>query len=208
MSPTLAEMRAQSGPTPLPKADRTVTLIEGQHLLADAERLNEERSDLQIAASREDEAGNPTGPPSKAGQGGKEARDRAARIAAIDTEMKTIVARLGEFQAEVGLVGLSGGDWQRFKDANPPREDSQQDLRLARGLCNSTAVFDDLGRYVKTWNGEDVAPDDWDKWLAERITYADRRDLVGEVVMMHEQGLARAPKSPAASSQTEISATD
>lgn len=205
---SLAELRAQSGPAPLPKAEKTVTLIEGQHLLADAERLNEERSDLRVAASREDEEGNPTGPPAKAGQGGKEARERSARIKVIDDQLKDIVGNLAEFQSVVGLVGVSGGDWQRFKDANPPREDNPADIRLARGLCNATALFEQLGRYVKTWDGEEVAPDDWDKWLAERITYADRRDLVGEVVMMHEQGLARAPKSPAVSSQTETSATD
>lgn len=205
--PTLAELRAQTGPKPLPRAEKTVTLIEGQHLLADAQRLSEERDDLLAAGKNTDDEGNPTGPPQKAGQGAKESRARIKRLEEIPGEMAAIVARLGDHQGEVGLTGLTGGDWQRFKDDNPPREDNVADVRLARGHCNSSAVFETLGRYVKTWDGEAVTEADWDGWLAERITYADRRDLITEVVMMHEQGLARAPKSPSGASTTASSAT-
>lgn len=206
--PTLAELRAQNGPTPLPKAEQTVTLVEGQHLLSAAQRLIEEKSDLQIAGRSTDDEGKPTGPRNKAGQGGKEARDRLARLDAITEELAALSEQLGDHQGILGLVGLSGGDWQRFKDANPPREDNLADLRLTGGNCNSTAVFESLGTYVKTWNGEDVVEADWDSWLAERIIYADRRDLVTVVVSMHEQGLGRVPKSSSSSSSMEPSATD
>ena len=205
--PTLRELRAQTGPVPLPRAEKTVTLIEGQHLLADAQRLSEEREDLLAAGKNADDEGNPTGPPAKAGAGAKAVRERAKRLAEIPAEMSAIVARLGDHQGNVGLTGMTGGVWQRFKDDNPPREDNVADLQLARGYCNATAVFEALGSFVKTWDGEAVTADDWDSWLAERITYADRRDLITEVVMMHEQGLARAPKSPSGSSTTATSAT-
>lgn len=205
--PTLAELRAQSGPMPLPRAERTVTLIEGQHLLADAQRLAEERDDLLAAGRNTDDDGNPTGPPQKAGQGAKESRARIKRLEEIPSEMAAIVARLGDFQGEVGLTGLTGGDWQRFKDDNPPREDNKADVVYARGHCNATAVFEALGRFVKTWDGEAVTQADWDGWLAERITYADRRELITEVVMLHEQGMNRAPKLPRSSSTTASSET-
>jgi len=206
--PTLAELRAQSGPKPLPRAERTVSLIEGQHLIADAQKLSEERDDLMLAARRTDDDGNATKPPAKAGQGAAETRKRNARLTDIGAELAMISGRLGEHQGVIGLTGIEGGDWQRFKDANPPREGNDADERLAGGFCNFTAVFETLGAYVSQWNGEDVPEGEWDSMLAERIIYADRCDMVTTVVLMHEQGLLRAPKSPSSSSSTKDSATD
>ncbi|RNL63650.1 hypothetical protein EFK50_07865 [Nocardioides marmoriginsengisoli] len=208
MSKTLAELRAQSGPMPLPKATLTVTLIEGQHLLDDAQRLDQERSDLLAAGRRTDDEGKPTGPPAKAGVGAKESKDRNARLDSIASELDVVGVSLADHQGEIGLQGLSGGDWQRFKDDNPPRLDNAADVRLTGGYCNATAVFNDLARYVVSWNGEPVPEGDWDSYLAERITYSDRRDMITVVVGMHEQGLARAPKLPSSSSQTENSGND
>lgn len=206
--PTLAELRAQSGPKPLPRGERTVTLVEGQHLLASAKRLEEERSDLLLAGRNVDDEGNPTGPPRKAGAGAKEARARDKRLNEIADELAASVDSLADFQEVVGLRGISGGDWQRFKDDNPPREDNAADRLLAYGYCDSSALFGALGRFVSTWAGEEVGKGDWDSWLAERVCYADRRDLVGDVVKMHEQGMSRAPKLPSSSSTTASSETD
>lgn len=205
--PTLAELRAQTGPQPLPRATRIVTLIEGQHLLAESAALRDEALDLAAAASTHDEEGNRTGPPPKAGQGAKDAAKRTKRLEEIRKAQASMFDRLAEFQGEVGLTGISGGDWQRFKDANPPREDNAADVQFTGGVCDSSALFKTLGRYVKTWNGEDVADGDWDSWLAERITYADRRDLVAAVVGMHEEGLARSPKLRTGSPTTKPAAT-
>lgn len=202
--PTLAELRARSGPKPLPKATRTVTLVEGQHLLDDAQRLQEEHADLSTSVRRLGEDGERTGPPPKAGEGSQV----PARLAEITEELAAVVDRLGDHQAELGLHGVPGGDWQRFKDENPPREDNAADLRLTAGVCNSSALFAALGRFVATWNDEKVADGDWDSWLAESITYADRRDLVSAVVDMHEAGLARAPKLRNSSLPTENSETN
>lgn len=201
--PTLAELRAQAGPQPLPRAHKVVTLIEGQHLLARSKRLDEELLDLAAQASRTDAEGERTGPPRKAGEGA----DLGPRAEEIRTEQTELLNDLANFQGEVGLRGLSGGEWQRFKDDHPPREDNTADVRLAGAMCNSSDLFAALGRFVASWNGDDVAPDDWDKWLAERIIYADRRDLVTEVVKMHEDGLTRSPKLRTSSSTTGTSAT-
>lgn len=206
--PTLAELRAQTGPQPLPRATRVVTLIEGQHLLAESQQLRDEALDLAAEASNFDEEGNRTGPPPKAGQGAKDAARREKRLKEIQTAQASMLDRLAEFQGEIGLHGISGGDWQRFKDDNPPREDNTADVRLTGGVCDSSAVFKALGRFIASWDGEKVASGDWDSWLAERITYADRRDLVTDVVKMHEEGLARSPKLRTGSPTTKAAAAD
>lgn len=223
--PTLAELRAQSGPQPLPRTTKTVTLVEGQHLLAESEALSEEAQDLareemslKSRTSRTDAEGNQSGPPRKAGEGAADVRrleEIAARFEAIKARLPEIADELAAFQGEVGLVGLTGGDWQRFKDEHPPREEAadeqgnrplnRNDSTFALGFCNSTAVFNALGKFVSTWDGEPVSAKDWDDWLAERIAYADRRDLIAAVVQMHERKAARSPKSRSGSPTTSPS---
>ncbi len=199
--PTLAELRAQSGPKPLPRTTKVVTLVEGQHLLAESEALSEELLTIAREVSRVDSEGERTGPPRKAG----EKASLPPRADEIKARQEQIVDELADVQGEVGLVGFTGGEWQRFKNDNPPREDNEQDRRYTGGVCDSAALFVALGKFVKTWDGEPVSESDWDEWLAERITYADRRDLVPAVVQMHEAGLARSPKFRSASPTTSPS---
>src|SRR5690349_5134212 len=170
--PTLAELRAQSGPKPLPRTTKTVTLVEGQHLLAETEALVEETQDLareenrlKSETTRKDREGETSGPPRKAGAGASAVRrleEIKARLEEIEARLAEIPDELGDFQGEVGLVGMTGGDWQRFKDDNPPREDNRNDLAFAAGMCDSTALFEALGRFAKTWDGEPVSASDWD----------------------------------------------
>lgn len=202
--PTLSELRARSGPQPLPRATKVVTLVEGQHLLAESEALSEELRSIALEASRVDEDGERVGPPRKTGEGSS----LPPRADEIRARQQAIPDELADHQGEVGLVGVTGGEWQRFKDENPAREDNRHDQDLTGGECNAAALFGALGRFVATWNGEAVSADDWDRWLAERITYADRRDLVPTVVRMHEQGLVRSPKFKTSSSTIGHSASD
>lgn len=208
MAPTLAELRAQTGPKPLPKSTRTVTLIEGQHLLAESQRLEEERIDVLVKAERDAERAEDDGRQRTQKAGQKPEPSEPPRVAEIRAEQKAISERLAQFQAEIGLQGFTGGDWQRYKDDHPPREDNEHDRLLTGGLCNATDLFNDLGRFVTTWEGDELADGDWNNWLAERICYADRRDMVRDVVELHERSLPRIPKSPSASSSMETSATD
>jgi hypothetical protein len=212
--PTLAELRAQSGPKPLPRTTKVVTLVEGQHLLAEVQRLTEEYGDLAVEQTtlkkrvNGDEDGNRTGPPLKSGEGAKVTKrlgEIEARQAAIKERLEHFADDLANVQGEVGLRGMSGGDWQRFKDDNPPRKDNDADLRFAAGTCDSSALFEALGRFVETWNGEPVSKSDWNEWLGDLIAYADRRDMVTEVVDMHERGLGRSPKFRSASATTSPS---
>lgn len=201
--PTLAELRAQSGPKPLPRKTVVVTLVEGQHLLAESEALSEELLTIAREASRVDADGERTGPPRKAGEGS----GLGARADEIKARQSEIPDALAEFQGEIGLTGITGGDWQRFKEDHPPREGNANDKKYANGTCDSAALFGALGRFISAWNDEPVSADDWDKWLADRICYADRRDLVPAVVQMHEAGLARSPKFRSGSPTTKSSAT-
>jgi hypothetical protein len=205
--PTLAELRAQTGPKPLPKATRTVTLVEGQHLLARSQELQEKHIDRLMAIERDREASKDDGRQRTRKAGEKLAATDDPQLAEIKAEMRAISDQLAEFQAEIGLEGMTGGEWQRYKDAHPPREDDKSDERLTSDLCNSSDLFGDLGRFVVSWEGEDLSETDWDGWLAERICYADRRDLVTAVVEIHEARLPRSPKSQSGASLTEVSAT-
>lgn len=205
--PTLAELRAQTGPKPLPKATCTVTLIEGQHLLAKSQQLEEEHLDLRLQSQRAAEVSAEDGR-DRTRKAGETKEPDNPRLKAIEVESRAVVDQLAEFQSEIDLQGLEGGEWQRYKDDHPPREDNKADLRLTGGLCNASELFADLARFVRSWEGEALTKGDWDGWLAERICYADRRDLVTAVVEMHETRLPRSPKLLSSSSQTEPSETD
>lgn len=215
--PTLAELRAQSGPQPLPRKTVAVTLVEGQHLLAEIEELTQEAVDLtrekhklESEITRRNADGERTGAPRKSGEGAADARRLSEvedRLTAIEKRSEELVDGLAEFQGDVGLVGFTGGKWEQFKEDHPPREDNAADKRYALGFCDSSALFAALGQFVKAWGGEELAATDWADWLSERITYADRRDLVTEIVGLHEKKINRAPKSRSASPTTSPSAT-
>ena len=221
--PTLAELKSQKSAT-VPKSEVTVTLIEGQHVLAEGQRLQERRADLRVsrqrlqeqvdrdAEARDEEAEQRT---RKGGQKAPPPDPRLAQIEALDAEIADLDEqvrvladeRLPEFQGVVALTGVTGGEWQRWKDEHPAREDNRTDVEVTAGRCNATDLFKALGEYVSAWDGEPVSKDDWDGWLGEKITYADRRDLVTAVVSMHEVQVVRLPKSSSGSSTTETSET-
>lgn len=201
--PTLAQMRAKKGPVPLPVRKKTVTLVEGQHLLARSQELGNEMTDLMVQHQL-DQGEDNDGPkrPRKASE------KIPKRVLEIRDEQKALYEQLAEHQVELGLTGVEGGAWHRWKEAHPPRDDSQSDAVYAKGLCNATDLFDDLGSYVTSWGGDPIPDGVWDADLAVQVIYADRRDLVTEIVDMHEEGMARAPKSRSSSPTTESSASD
>lgn len=212
MAKTLAELRAEaSGPTPRPKATRTVTLIEGQHLLDRTRVLTDELTDVLAQAERA-EANQPDEEDRerirKAGAPAEPKPEPPTRALEIIEERASLVDELTEHQVDIGLIGIAGGDWHRFKEANPARQDNQVDAKLAKGHCNADALFAAIGQFIATWNGEQVAERDWDDVLAERICYADRRDLIPAIVEMYEGKIDRAPKSRSSSPETPSSGTD
>lgn len=211
---TMAELLAESGPAPLPTATRTVTLIKGQHLAEEVEKLRDELLDF-LASETEDEAAER--------KAEEQARVRKMGATSDDTDtpppvdastIEKVTARkralddeLADYQYDVELVGVPSGEWVQFKEANPPREGNAEDLRIAGGRCSYVAVLNDLGRYVAKIDGEDVEPGQWRKF-STLVHHSSLEDLVTAVVAMYETRLDRVPKSRSASSTTERSETD
>lgn len=197
--PTLAELRARKHKS-LPVHPARITL--DQELLADVQRLEAEKNDLRMQVARVDEDGNRTGPPPKAGQ------KVPPRLAEIDAELARLYDRLRASEGELLLRGVTGAEWQAFKDEHPPRKDNGSDTQIAYGYCNASDLLNELGRFVVAWDGEELADGDWDGWLRDSIAAGDLRDLVTAVVVMHERSGVRAPFVPTTSPETEDAATD
>lgn len=197
---TLAELRARKQKS-LPTRVKRLTLE--QELLADAERLELERADLVVDSKRSSNAeGERQGPPPKAGVG------LPKRVVEIDEELRALYAKIRESEGELLLTGITGGEWQTWKDEHPPRAENVTDIQVAYGLCNASDLLGALGDFVKAWNGEDLADGDWDGWLKDLVAPGDLRELVTEVITMQERSGVRIPKSLTVSSETEPSETD
>lgn len=203
MALTLADLRARkSGSGSRPTRVRRVTLDIG--LLADIQRLEEEKRDLQVEARRHtsEEDREPGQRRRKMGEGA------SPRLAEIETELGTLYDRLRQSEGELLLRGLTGGEWQTWKDDHPPRAENVTDAEVAYGLCNATDLLNDLGRFVVAWEGETLDEGDWDGWLRDQVAPGDLRDLVNDVVAMHELSGVRAPKSSTGSHGTEPGSPD
>lgn len=203
MTKSLADMLADSGPAPLPKASIVVTLVQGQHILDELQEIQDEFTDLvRTGGQPVNTEGERMGPPLKAGQRGP--RDQ---VEALRKKSDDAYRRLAEYQVTLGLTGTDGGVWQAWKDAHPPRPGVPSDTHVTRGWCNAADLLEDLDKYVTSWDGDDILPSQWNK-LAEKVTYADRRDICTKVVDMFETGVAKVPFSLSGSSTTKDSATD
>lgn len=184
--PTLAELRARKSKA-LPTHSQLITL--DQELIADIQRLEGERADLQVDVRRVGEDGERTGPPPKAGEGSQ----IPVRLDEIATELGLLYDRVRESEGELILRGISGGEWQVWKDEHPPRDGNVADQRIGWGLLNATDLLADLGRFAVSWDGEDLAEGDWSV-LADQMPPGDLRELVVAVVAMQERSGVRIPK--------------
>ncbi|HKY58308.1 MAG TPA: hypothetical protein VJL80_09745 [Aeromicrobium sp.] len=201
MSKTLAELRAMTAPKLPTRIERLCLNLE---LLAETERLQNEKEDLLVEVRRST-AADPEerqGPPRKIG-----APAKPVRVAEIDAELTDLYDQMREFEGELLLRGIEGGRWQEWKDANPPRKDNESDERHGYGIVNATALMADLGRFAAAWNGEEFAEGDWDGWFAARVAPADLAALVMRVVEMHEARVS-VPKAQGGSSPTPSPGND
>ena len=202
--PSLSEMRARKGSVARPRSTHTVTLVTGQHLLDEQKRLNDELADELVKAARpqSDEDGDEK--PRKMSE-----RATPERVNQIREEIAGLYDKLGEHQGQLTLVGsLSDGQWLSWKQEHPAREDNADDERVGHGYVNTTDLFNALGSFAAEWDGEPLADGDWDSWLADQITFADKAALVTEVVALYETRLSRAPKSQGSSSVTAPGSND
>lgn len=200
--PTLAELRAMPADD-RPETTTTVTLIKGQHLLKEERRLVDEYNDLLIQAERRaEDQREGRAAPRKVGEGG----GNADRLAELKDAIAAIRDRLAEFQGEVDSRGFGPGEWQRYKDDHPARENNRDDKMAAKGCCNATDLLNDLGQFASAWNGEPLADGDWDGGLVDKIMPGDLAQMVRDIVDMHQDRLPRVPKAQT-SPATESAAT-
>ena len=206
--PTLAEVRARK--QTLPTREKRVCLDLAA--ISEVEVLEAKEGDLRLEATSLEEAA--TSRARKASEG------KNPRLTEIETELAQIKAekealfdRMRESEGSITLRAVTGGDWHRFKEANPARgEDDANhklDEKIAWGVCNASVLLDELPRFVAAWEGEELQPGDW-VTIADQIAPADLRDIVTTVVSMHENlnGAIVPPKSRSGSGKTEGSATN
>lgn len=202
MPRSLAELRAEAKPRAL---ERSYSLCLAQDLVARVQSLCDERDSLafEIGTST-DEDGKPKKP--------RRANDpRQARIAEIDTELETLYEEMRDHTGELILRATSAGLWRRWVEENPPRiadRDAEGrpilnpvDENVAYGICDATALLEDLHRYVVSWNGEPVSADDF-AYLVDNAAPGDVKEVCRIVVQLHEAAGARAPKASSLSSST------
>lgn len=207
MSKSLAELR-QSSRTSLP--ERTYELCLAQALVAEVQSLRDELDALEISISRKDDEGEPRsdrklseGPP--------------PRIAEIKARLAALYDEMREHTGTVLLRGATAGEWRRWCDDNPVREDGRDargrpiplaiDESVAYGYCDASALMSRLGDFVVAWNGQPLGTGDW-QWLEEKAPPGDIKEMARWVVQMHESvGVKALPKESRPSSSTEESAT-
>lgn len=198
--PTLAEVRARK--QTLPTREKRVCLDLAA--ISEVEVLEAEKRDLLVEA---EERKDGTTRARKASEGAN------PRLAQIETEMEALFDRMRESEGSITLRAVTGGDWHRFKEANPARgEDDANhklDEKIAWGVCNASVLLDELPRFVAAWEGEELQSGDW-VTIADQLAPADLRDIVTTVVSMHENlnGAIVPPKSRSGSAKTEGSATN
>lgn len=180
MPRSLADLKAK--PKQLPT--RSVRICLDQEAVADVQRLDNEKKDLLLEVRRQSDEDEDR-PPRRVGEGAV-----PPRVAEIDTELEALFDRMRESEGNLILAARDGGEWLRFKDDHPPREGNKSDEELTYGLCDSSALLADLGKYVKSWEGENLAEGDWDGWFRAQVAPADLSELVRAVMQLQESRVA------------------
>jgi uncharacterized small protein (DUF1192 family) len=135
---------------------------------------------------------------------------------------QSVVPRIGELKAEIERLNvvmrehtgkltvakvLTQGDWRRWADANPAREDGRDgngrpvlsgyDMSVTGGYCNATALLERLGEFATKWDGEPLSEGQWDA-LAAKAHPGDLKSAATAIVSIYEGDGAKAlPKSSA-----------
>lgn len=214
MSKSIAELRASTRAS-LPRDQVPVCVAQG--VVSDVEALAIEKTALERDLSRLERADETK--PRKMAEG----RDPGievieSRIAEIDQGLEALYDEMREHTGMVTLQAVASGDWRRWADDHPPREDKGTDdggrpglmvvdVEVGRGYVNATALIARLGDFVKEWNGDPITAEDWE-WLAATAAPGDLKSLARRVVEMHEgEGKKALPKSSTGSSSTSRPAT-
>lgn len=204
MSDALAKLLASPDAT-RPERDVEVCLAQGipSQIGAFAQELNE----LEAASFRNGADDSDDKPLRKMGQSAD------PRIAEIKAEIDRLSDIMREHTGKLTVAKVvSQGDWRRWVDANPAREDGRDDkgrpvlngydLAVTGGYCNATALLARLGDFATKWDGEPLSEGQWDL-LAAKAHPGDLKSAATAIVSIYEGDGAKAlPKLSSASFET------
>lgn len=188
MTKSLAELRAQP---PAPRPERPHTMCLATHLIGEFMSLTDEletldRQRAEAAAAASSSGGPRTGRPARSGEGAEH-----PRVAAIRARMLEIADEMEEYEGVLVVRAVkTEGEWRNWANAHPGREEGEdghaRDQEVTFGFCNADDLIDDLATYAVKWNGEDLAPGDWDEHIAPDARLGDKKKLARLVVGMYE----------------------
>lgn len=201
MAKSLADLRTQR-PKTLPTREIPVCL--DWDITNEMARLDNELSDIKIAAA---EAREKTNAKPKMAQGVD------PRIEEIEQQLRDLLDKQREETGMLTIKAIPSGEWALWKDEHPVRwlgegDDrvmNESDRQLTFGMCDSTALLGELGRWLHKWEGDEVATGDRPAVL-DAISPGDQGEICRQVVRLQEGSTGFAPKSRNASSTTESSA--
>jgi hypothetical protein len=205
MSDALARLQASTADM-VPQA--TVETCLAQGVVKRVQALADELSEMQLAAFRDAAEDAPSDKPVR-----KMNQGHDPRIDEIQAELESLQDVMRAHTGRVTVAAtISQGEWRRWADANPAREEgrdskgrpvvSAYDIGVTGGFCDGTALLARLGDFVTEWNGEPLSPGQWD-WLAEKMPMGDQKQAARSVVSFYEvEGAKAVPKSRSVSSTT------
>jgi hypothetical protein len=164
------------------------TVGEGQQYVAEMQALVSENNDLMVQHEAAVEAAM-NERPLKMGEL-PELPDLPQRCVEIRARMAELNTLMGEYEGDLTITGTrTDGDWADWKITHPAREEGEPGYiedQMISGVCNATALLDDLATYVTHWEGEELAPGQFD---ALDLMRPDKKAIAGIVVDMYERGV-------------------
>jgi hypothetical protein len=181
MGKSLAQLRSEKS-TVRPERPYRAVVGEGQKYVAEAKRLTEEHDALLMQPQDSDGENQP---PKKLG-----AKTLPARAIEIRDRLAEIAAEIAEYEGDLTVRATwSDGEWEQWRIAHPAREEDEpghrDDMMIAGGYCNSEALIGELAAFVVAWEGEPLAPGDFD---ALNLLRPDKKAIANMVVGLYEVG--------------------
>jgi hypothetical protein len=190
MAKSITELMVEKAARPAavrPTRTYRATVGEGQRYVAEMQALVAENNDLLVQHEAAVEAALREERPLKMGE---ELPGLPPRCFEIRDRMAELNALMGEYEGDLTITGTrTDGDWADWKIEHPAREEGEPGYiedQMISGVCNATALLNDLATYVTHWEGEELAPGQFD---ALDLMRPDKKAIAGIVVDMYERGV-------------------